>query len=208
MAMNDESQLENGETKPEKVQVPAPAREKAILFLVMGLVLAVDYITKIIIESSIELYTSWAPIPSLAPLFRITHVSNTGAAFGLFPDGNLVFGIVAVVVAIIIIIFNNGLPAKHHYYRIALGLMMGGALGNLLSRLRIGHVTDFFDFGPWPVFNIADLCIVTGVVLLAFILFREQSQVAKQAPESGSSSSEEDAHKAETGNDPSMLWND
>jgi signal peptidase II len=155
---------------------PATISEKAILFLVMALVLLVDYLSKIVIENSMQLNTSWAPIPALASIFRITHVKNIGAAFGLFPSGSTLFMLVALAVSAFIVIYNSRLPGNHYLYRVALGLQLGGALGNLISRVRLGHVTDFFDFGPWPVFNVADLAIVSGVFLLAFLMFKEQRQ--------------------------------
>ena len=63
--------------------------------------------------------------------------------------------------------------------RLALGLQLGGALGNLIDRFRIGHVTDFFDFGPWPVFNFADFFVVSGAILLAWIFWQEDRQANK-----------------------------
>lgn len=152
--------------KPEK----ASWREKGIVFLVMALVLLADHLSKLYVESRLPLNTTWAPFPGWESFFRITHVSNTGAAFGIFQSGSLILSIVAVVVSVVIILYNRHLPAHLYWYRFALGLQLGGALGNLLSRMRIGHVTDFLDFGPVPVFNVADMSIVTGTILLGFLM--------------------------------------
>jgi signal peptidase II len=89
--------------------------------------------------------------------------------------------VIAVIVSIFIIIYNTKLPANHYLYRVALGLMLGGALGNFIDRVRQGHVTDFMDIGPWPVWNVSDLCIVTGVILLMFLMFMEQRREAAAA---------------------------
>jgi signal peptidase II len=194
--------------KPIVDELPAAKSEKALLFLVMAVVLLADYASKIVVENNLALNTAWAPIPELAKFFRFTHVSNTGAAFGLFPSGSLLFATVAVVVSIFIIIYNQILPARHQLYRVALGLQLGGAIGNLLSRVRLGHVTDFLDFGPWPIFNVADLCVVTGVIMLGFLMLVEERQRMKEPAESTESLPTVESQPAETGEDVSMLWND
>lgn len=189
-------------------ETPATRSEKAILFFVMVLVLLADYASKVTVENNLELNTTWAPLPDLAHLFRFTHVSNTGAAFGLFPNGSVLFSVIAVVVSIVIIIYNQYLPARHQLYRIALGLQLGGALGNLISRMRLGHVTDFLDFGPWPVFNVADLCVVIGVIMLAFLMLIEEQQRSKIPDEPTQSSTTGDSPATEKGEDANMIWNE
>ena len=155
----------------------ASTGQRMILFLVAALVIVVDHFTKLYIENWLPLNHSWAPVPELGSYFRITHVSNTGAAFGLFPGGSLFFTVIAIVVGAVIILYNYGLPAGHPLLRLALGLQLGGALGNLIDRLRLGHVTDFLDFGPWPVFNVADMAIVAGVVILGFLMIQEEREM-------------------------------
>ena len=109
--------------------------------------------------------------------FRITHVHNTGAAFGLFPDQSFALAIIALIsiTAIIVYVFviyryfplPDGMLGK-----LALGLVFGGAAGNLIDRLRFGYVTDFIDFGFWPAFNIADSAVTVGVIIFAYSLLR------------------------------------
>lgn len=154
----------------------ASSRQKLLLFFVAGAIIIVDHITKLFVEQWLPLNHAWAPFPELADYFRITHVSNTGAAFGLFPGGSMIFTLIAIVVATVIVVYNYLLPGGHTLLRLALGLQLGGATGNLIDRLRLGHVTDFFDFGPWPVFNVADASIVVGVIILGFLMFREQQE--------------------------------
>lgn len=199
---------QQSESSQEVTDRPASVGEKAILFLVMAIVLLVDFLSKLIIENSLELNTSWAPIPELAAFFRITHVSNTGAAFGLFPSGSTLFILVAIGVSIFIIAYNSRLPANHTLYRVALGLQLGGALGNLISRLRIGHVTDFLDFGPWPVFNLADFSIVAGVFLLAYLMLQDQRQDNQSQKIGPADISQTDSNPSDSSKDHTMLWNE
>jgi signal peptidase II len=145
-------------------------REQGIVLVVMALVLLADQLSKLYVESRLPMNSSWAPFPALESIFRITHVSNTGAAFGLFQSGSVVLAVVAVIVSGVILLYNRHLPASLYWYRLALGMQLGGALGNLLSRIRIGHVTDFLDFGPVPIFNVADASIVVGTILLGFLM--------------------------------------
>jgi signal peptidase II len=156
---------------------PSTTRQRAILFWVAGFVLTLDQLSKYIIEATLPLYQSWAPSEAIAPYFRLTHTSNTGIAFGLLPAGSSFFVWTSAIVALAIVIYNYGLPAQEVKLRLALGLQLAGALGNLVDRLRLGHVTDFLDFGPWPVFNVADLSVVIGALLLGWILWHEEKQL-------------------------------
>jgi signal peptidase II len=147
---------------------------RVIPILVAAAIIVVDQISKLFIEHWLPLNHTWAPLPEYANYFRLAHVANTGAAFGLFPSGSMLFTVVAVIVSVLILLYNFQLDGRHLWLRVALGLQLGGALGNLLDRLRLGHVTDFLDFGPWPVFNVADAAIVAGVVVLGILLLFEQ----------------------------------
>ena len=208
--MNDDpSKTEQSEESwQEATDRPASVGEKAILFLVMALVLFADFLSKLYIENSLELNTSWAPIPQLAAFFRITHVSNTGAAFGLFPSGSILFMLVAIGVSIFIIIYTSRLPADQSLYRVALGLQLGGALGNLISRLRVGHVTDFLHLGPWPVFNLADFSIVAGVFLLAYLKLQEQRQDNQRQEVGPADIAATDKNHSDSSEDHTMLGNE
>lgn len=165
-------------------QPPSSLGERTIPILIASLIVVVDHLTKLLVESLLPLYSSWTPFPDWLPFVRITHVSNTGAAFGIFPEGSSVFMIAAIIVSAVIILYNFQLPAHHRLLRLALGLQLGGALGNLIDRFRLGYVTDFVDIGPWAVFNVADLSIVSGVVVLGFMMLLEQQQ-GKRQPEAG-----------------------
>lgn len=144
-----------------------------LLPLVTTLLLALDQAAKFAVVSSLDLYEAWAPIPALARIFEIHYITNTGAVFGLFQNGSTFFVIVSFVVSFIILYYYMRLPAGKWVIRLSMALQLAGAVGNLIDRLRLGYVIDFLDVHFWPVFNVADMCIVCGVFLLGIILLRE-----------------------------------
>lgn len=183
---------EKDQTEVRPQEEPSTIADQSLLLLVTAAVIIIDHLSKLFVEIWLPLHTSWQPWPEYSHLFQFTHVTNTGAAFGLFPTGSNIFMVVASLVAVIIIIYNYRLPTGHYLFRIALGLQLGGALGNLVDRIRLGHVTDFLDFGPWPVFNLADTSIVAGVVILVILMLfenqestdeNEQEEISEKAPE-------------------------
>lgn len=139
-----------------------------LILLAAGVVILLDQLSKAYIRQNLKPQTS---IPIIKGVFHITHVKNTGAAFGLFPNYQLVFLILSLVVIVFILVFLRHTKPKKRLFRLALGLELGGAIGNLIDRAFFGRVTDFLDFRVWPVFNLADCAIVVGLFLLAFILF-------------------------------------
>jgi signal peptidase II len=151
-------------------------KAKWALFLgIAALVLIIDQVSKRLVLRNLSLGEEWNPIPFLRPLVSVTHVTNTGAAFGLFKDHGTLFAFVAILVVVGILIFYRFSPSDETWLRVSLGLQLGGALGNLWDRVRLGSVVDFIDFKIWPVFNLADTAIVVGVAILAFyLLFIEQ----------------------------------
>ncbi len=131
------------------------------------LVLAVDQLSKYMIRINFQPNES---LPVIGSFFHLTYVHNPGAAFGLLANKTQVFVGVTVLVAIIILAAYRYLPPDRPLLRLALALMLGGALGNLVDRLRFGYVVDFLDLRIWPVFNLADMAIVTGVIILCWQL--------------------------------------
>lgn len=152
-----------------------------VLLGVATLVLALDQLTKIWVSASLPEGGWWSPLPELWRIFRITHITNSGAAFGIFPNQGNFFIFIAVIVALAIVLYYRYLPAGEWLVRLSLGLQMGGAIGNLLDRLRYGYVVDFIDIGFWPIFNLADVSIVTGVAILAYCLWREDQVPSRPA---------------------------
>jgi signal peptidase II len=149
-------------------------RRQALLWLVAAIVLAVDQITKAVIVRNLPLGMPWNPIPFLRPIINITHVANTGAAFGMLQDRGTFFALVAIAVSAAILYYGRLIPEHQRWLSLSLGLQLGGALGNLADRLHYGHVIDFIEVRYWPVFNVADTAIVAGGLILAYYLWREE----------------------------------
>ena len=135
-----------------------------LLLGVAVLVFGLDQLSKAWIRA---LLAPGQSLPEDAPV-RLTHVTNTGGAFGLFPDQTIFFTLVAVLVIGAILFYARRLPEQSLLVQVALGMQLGGAIGNLLDRIRLGYVVDFIDFRFWPVFNLADSAIVVGVIFLAY----------------------------------------
>lgn len=148
-----------------------------------ALIIALDQWSKASIRANIPLNGEMFPSPALAPYFRLVHWANSGAAFGILRGQGNLFIAVAVVVIVIVLIYLRQLPADQWPVRLCLALQLGGALGNLIDRIRFGgKVTDFLLFSlplnsrelSWPAFNVADSSIVVGVLVLAYLLILEE----------------------------------
>ncbi|PIQ83320.1 MAG: signal peptidase II [Candidatus Omnitrophica bacterium CG11_big_fil_rev_8_21_14_0_20_63_9] len=140
-------------------------------WLVSGLVLAADQLTKAIV---LDRLPPSEPLPVLPPVLYFTYIHNTGAAFGLFKGQQLLFIIVSLAV---IAWMGWELAARAKpplVMRWGCALVLGGAIGNLIDRLRFGYVVDFIDLRVWPVFNIGDSAITIGVGLLLLHAFRRR----------------------------------
>ncbi|BAM00969.1 lipoprotein signal peptidase [Caldilinea aerophila DSM 14535 = NBRC 104270] len=140
-----------------------------LVLLVAGIVIALDQWTKELVRRSIPDYTSVVPIPALGEYFVFEHVHNYGAAFGILQNMGNLFIIVAIVVVVGILAYVRYLPTEDWLVRLFLGLMLGGAIGNVIDRITQGYVTDFIKMGIpgvyyWPNYNIADSAIVIGVI--------------------------------------------
>ena len=143
-----------------------------ILPVVAVIVLIADQASKAWVTQNIPLNTTFDIIGPLRDIFVLTHITNSGAAFGLFPQLSIVFTFVALAVSVVIVFYYRSIPAGQWIVRLSLGLQLGGAIGNLIDRLRFGSVTDMLYVRYFPVFNIADSAIVCGVVLLMWHLMR------------------------------------
>ncbi len=125
----------------------------------------------------------YAPSQVLIPHWlSLIYTCNTGAAFGLLANATLLFVLIAVVVIGVIVAYFRFLPANRPWLKLSLGLQLGGALGNLVDRLRQGFVTDFILVRSFPVFNVADSCIVVGVMILAYYLLFAPAQSQPASP--------------------------
>ena len=167
-------------------------RESAVYrtayFLVSLAVLLLDQWTKGLITRSFEVHQSTSVISNL---FDLTYVRNSGAAFGLFASVDssvkaIVLNSVAVLVFLIVSAYV--LLSLHRSIRLQLGfsLILGGAIGNLMDRVRFGFVVDFLDFSisghHWPAFNVADSAICIGVGLLFLDMLRNEEEERREVP--------------------------
>lgn len=149
-------------------------RDYSYLLVFAGIIVGLDQWTKSIIRMNLSIGTVWSPWEWLTPYARIVHWYNSGVAFGLFQGQGMFFTFLALLVVGAIIYFFPKVDTLDWPLRLAMVLQLGGAVGNLIDRLIIGHVTDFISVGNFPVFNIADASISVGVgVLLLGIWFQE-----------------------------------
>ena len=128
-------------------------------------VVAADQATKALVRANLELGDRDGVLPGV----ELVHVRNRGVAFGLFADGGLVLVAIGVVSVIALLAFF-ATHSRRPLVWLPTGLLLGGAAGNLIDRLRQGFVTDFVDLPLWPAFNVADTCITLGVLSLLYVL--------------------------------------
>lgn len=155
-------------------------RRAVLVFLAtLGTVVAVDQAVKAAVRSRIP---AGASIPVIDGVLHVTHVRNTGAAFGMFPGSQNILLVFAVMVLTGIAIHMWVVRSTDPRVFLPMGLLAGGSAGNLIDRIVSGRVTDFLDVRIWPVFNVADSCILIGVTLLAWRLLMTETS-AKDSPE-------------------------
>lgn len=141
------------------------------LFVLPLAVVILDQFSKYIVVENMALGES---IPIIEEVFHLTYILNPGAAFGMFAHNRLFFIAIAVIVIGIIIWARREILASPWEVKAGCGLFLGGAIGNLIDRVRQGLVIDFFDFRVWPVFNIADIAICIGVGLIIWNLLKTE----------------------------------
>ena len=144
----------------------AGAAQWVALMVVAGTAVLADQLTKSIVVNQLSLGDATAAIGP----FSIHHVQNTGIAFGLFADSTTAVIVLTGAAVAGMLLFFARTARRHPLLPVALGLVIGGSVSNLIDRVRLGHVTDFLDFLYWPAFNLADTFIVVGVALL-FVSF-------------------------------------
>jgi len=153
--------VETTEAPPSRFSHPLA---RGLLFWGAALVVvALDQATKAVVRSSLDRGESW---PDADWPLRIRYVTNTGAAFGILQDQTFFLIIMALIGLGAIYLYYRYPPFEHGVVPIAIGMMLGGAAGNLIDRIRVGRVTDFIDFRFWPAFNVADSSITIGIVVL------------------------------------------
>ena len=174
--MNSPTETTSNNEPAEPPQSPEPNggstrlamyRDRIVVGAVV-LVVALDQLTKFLVRENMSLGQS---VPSDG-FFRLTYYENTGTIFGLFPSATVILTIVSFLAIGFLIYFFRTQRSPGLVIRIAIGILLGGAVGNLIDRLTrgdtigTGGVTDFVDVGRWPIFNIADASITVGIFLL------------------------------------------
>ncbi len=155
-------------------------RHDLTFFVIAAVIVALDQLTKSIVRANLRQYESW---PDGWELVRIHHVTNSGAAFGILQGQTSFLIITSLLGLAAIVLYYIYPPMEHGIIRVALGMQLGGALGNLIDRVRLGEVTDFVDVGTFPTFNVADSSISISItVVLIFFLFQEIDS-AKRPPD-------------------------
>jgi signal peptidase II len=152
------------------------SRRVVLVAVVAVVVFALDRITKIVVESSVPLGSS---VDVVGQWVRISHVTNSGAAFGLLPERTTLLSILSVVAVLAIVFYYRRLAADSRLIAATLGMQLGGAFGNLVDRIGQGYVVDFVDVGiPGGVrfwaFNVADSSIVVGIIAVTVLLWWQE----------------------------------
>jgi len=159
----------------QKLHRPRDKWRDVVFGSIVLLVIIADQLTKAWIR------TNLAPGEVLYDIgiFRIIHIYNTGAAFGIFKDHSLTLLIVAIIGIIVILLLVFIMSSRWRFLnsrlvRVGIGMVLGGTISNnLFDRIRLGHVTDFIDFKVWPAFNVADASATIGAIIVAYcIIFR------------------------------------
>jgi signal peptidase II len=155
-------------------------RSRLLLLSAAVVILLIDQLSKAWISANLSEYVTVQIASWLQPILSITPIRNTGGIFGLFPQLGRIFQYLSLFVVLGIFFYQKAIPSSQYWIHLALGLVTGGAVGNVIDRILRGYVIDFFDvnFWPlheWPLFNIADSAIVVGVsVMLVDAMFNKQ----------------------------------
>ena len=134
-------------------------------FVLFFLILAIDQLTKFAVDA---VFLPGESISVLGSFFHLTYVLNPGAAFGLLEHARWFFILAAAALLVVFCCYYKRLRSQDGFFYYGCVALLGGAMGNLIDRIRLGVVIDFFDFRIWPVFNVADVAIVLGVASMIY----------------------------------------
>ncbi len=146
-----------------------------VVAVVAVIIFIADQASKFAVVRWLGMGGFWTPLTSRPDLFALTVGANTGTACGYFPQSGMLFTFAPFLILAIVLIFYRQQPQPGWLLTLGTGLIIGGAFGNLIDRLRFGYVVDFVYVWHWPVFNVADAAVSTAVVLLLFWSLREES---------------------------------
>jgi signal peptidase II len=170
-------------------------RPTAILIGTAVLILVADQVTKALVAANLG---HREVVPVLGDVVRLWHVRNTGAAFSLLPGATWIFIPVTIVALGMVAWFHRSLRARRPWIHVVLGAVLGGTLGNLVDRVRLGYVVDWIDVGlgtlRWPTFNVADPAVVLGILtLVVYLTFVEGDRAAGESSRRDATAADEPA---------------
>lgn len=150
----------------------------AYLLLIAGTVVALDQGTKIWVRDFLTVGEAWAPWEAISDYLVIVHTWNTGMTLGILKGTNGLFIAISEIVCVTILLLFPRLVHQRNiiFIGLGLGLILGGAAGNLIDRVAIGYVTDVFLITNFPVFNLADVSIILGAIVLSLVLIFDQRE--------------------------------
>jgi signal peptidase II len=149
-----------------------------VFWLIVALLIILDQAVKFFVMASMELGHS---VPVLPGIFHITYIQNPGAAFGILAEQRWIFIIAGVLIIGAGVFFFKRLEKESAWIYYGSSLLLGGAASNLIDRIWLGKVIDFFDFRVWPVFNTADIAICVGVGAILYAMLMDEWKEAHQA---------------------------
>ncbi|MDK8253568.1 MAG: signal peptidase II [Dialister micraerophilus] len=140
-----------------------------ITVVVAFFIVIFDQLTKYLIQNFMQYGQT---VPVIPDVFHLTYIINCGAAFGILPHKDWFFLSIVFILFCIFVIYRKRIPIKPIYFSIGIGLLLGGAFGNAIDRVRISGVVDFLDLRIWPIFNVADVAICIGVMFIVYYFWR------------------------------------
>ncbi|MFW6023045.1 MAG: signal peptidase II [Halanaerobiaceae bacterium] len=141
-----------------------------MFYILILLIVIFDQLIKVVIQSN---FVPGQSIPVINNIFHLTYVRNIGAGFGILAGRRSFFIILTVLILIFLMIYRYKM-SSNIYSDIAIALIIGGAIGNLIDRVRLRYVVDYLDFRIWPVFNLADSAVSVGAVILMIYIWNQK----------------------------------
>ncbi len=156
-------------------------KSNIVFAAIVLVVVTADQLSKLWIRTHLAVDQS---VPA-SGFFRLTYAQNTGAAFSIFYGKSDILAVVSIIGIILLLVYFFVAYRRFPYLdtwenKVSLCLILGGTVGNLIDRIHIGHVVDFIDVGPWPIFNIADSSTVVGVIIFALSILLSSQKVESE----------------------------
>ena len=145
-------------------------RRYPVVFLTAIAIIILDQLSKFLVKINFNLNES---VPVMGEIFHLTYIHNFGAGFGILQNQRILLVIISIAVAAFIFYYAKKVKEEETLLQLLLGFVLGGTIGNLIDRIFLGYVTDFFDFMIWPVFNIADSFVTIGIIGLVIYFWRK-----------------------------------